>query len=244
MGKNAEKFSTILKDYVSERKKFNPTISESRIAHNLGISQPTFHRMLNYNTYPSVRNLLKLCKSIPRVKFLVSDDILTEAGEKQYEEKGLESLLFRRSFFITYTLALSAHGVTEAEILYCMGHKGKKALKTLLERGFVKKVEDKIYRATEQEKNINLSFSVLKRHIKILVGKLKPSDTANNYICYKTETLNKAGIQKLNEALKEAHAKIKNIMEKKEHKGDIPAFAALFSDILFLSDSNKKQIKE
>ena len=26
MGSNAEKFATILKDYVSERKKFNPTI--------------------------------------------------------------------------------------------------------------------------------------------------------------------------------------------------------------------------
>ena len=243
MGSNSEKFATILKDYVSERKKFNPTMSESRIAHNLGISQATFHRMLNYNTYPSVRNLLKLCKSIPKLKILVSDDMLTEVGGKQYIGKELESLLFRRSLFITYALALSAHGVTEAEILYCIGHKGKKALKTLLERDFVKKTEDEIYRATEQEKNIDLSFSVLKRHIKILVGKLKPSDTDNNYICYKTETLNKTGIQKLNEVLKEAHTKIKNIMEKKEHKGDIPVFAALFSDIFFLSDSTKKRME-
>ena len=107
----------------------------------------------------------------------------------------------------------------------------------------MKKTEDEIYRATEQEKNIDLSFSVLKRHLKILVGKLKQSDTDNNYICYKTETLNKTGIQKLNEALKEAHTKIKTIMENKKHKGGIPAFAALFSDIFFLSDSTKKQIK-
>ena len=173
MGSNSEKFATILKDYVSERKKFNPTISESRIAHNLGVSQATFHRMLNYNTYPSVRNLIKLCKSIPQLQILVSDDMLTEGGGRQYMEKELESLLFRRSLFITYALALSAHGVTEAEILYCIGHKGKKALKTLLGKGFVKKTEDEIYRATEQEKNIDLSFSVLKRHLKILVGKLK-----------------------------------------------------------------------
>ena len=243
MGSNSEKFATILKDYVSERKKFNPTISESRIAHNLGVSQATFHRMLNYNTYPSVRNLLKLCKSIPKLKILVSDDMLTEMRGKKYMGKELESLLFRRSLFITYALALSTHGVTEAEILYCIGYKGKKALKTLLEKGFVEKTEDEIYRATEQEKNIDLSFSVLKRHLKILVGKLKQSDTDNNYICYKTETLNKTGIQKLNEALKEAHIKIKTIMENKKHKGGIPAFAALFSDIFFLSDSTKKQVK-
>lgn len=244
MGKNAEKFAVILKDYVSERKKFNPTISESRIAHNLGISQATFHRMLNYNTYPSVRNLFKLFKSVPKLKILVLDDILTGTSEKQYKEQELESLLFRRSLFITYALALSAHGVTEAEILYCIGHKGKKALKTLLEKDFVKKTEDEIYRATEQKKDIDLSFPVLKRHIKILVGKLKPRNTTSNYICYKTETLNRIGIQNLNKALKEAHTTIKNIMEKKEHKGDIPSFAALFSDIFFLSDSTRKQIRE
>ena len=244
MRNNAENFATILKDYVSERKKLNPTISESRIAHNIGISQATFHRMLNYNTYPSVRNLFKLCKSIPKLKILVSDDMLTEARGKQYGEKELESLLLRRSLFITYALALSAHGVTEAEILYCIGHKGKKALNTLLERGFVKKTEDEIYRATEQKKDFDLSFPVLKRHIKILVGKLKPRNTTSNYIGYKTETLNKTGIQKLNGFLKEAHNKIKNIMEKKEHKGDIPAFAALFSDIFFLSDSSREQIQE
>ena len=156
MRNNAEKFATILKDYVSERKELNPTISESRIAHNIGISQATFHRMLNYNTYPSVKNLFKLCKSIPKLKILVSDDMLTEARGKQYGEKELESLLLRRSLFITYALALSAHGVTEAEILYCIGHKGKKALNTLLERGFVKKTEDEIYRATEQKKDIDL----------------------------------------------------------------------------------------
>ena len=244
MESNAEKFATILKDYVSERKELNPTISESRIAHNIGISQATFHRMLNYNTYPSVKNLLTLCKSIPKLKILVSDDMLTEASGKQYGEKELESLLLRRSLFITYALALSAHGVTEAEILYCIGHKGKKALNTLLERGFVKKTEDEIYRATEQKKDIDLSFPVFKRHIKILVGKLKPRNTTSNYIGYKTETLNKTGIQKLNGFLKEAHNKIKNIMEKKEHKGDIPAFAALFSDIFFLSDSSREQIQE
>ncbi len=58
-----EQFSNILKDYVLERKKVNPKISENQIAQGLGISQTTFYRMLNYNTYPSVRNLLKLCKS-------------------------------------------------------------------------------------------------------------------------------------------------------------------------------------
>ena len=87
-------------------KKFNPTISESRIAHNLGISQTTFHRMLNYNTYPSVRNLLKLCKSIPRLQVLVSDDMLTEIGDKQYMEKKAGKPSLPKKFFLSLRTGL------------------------------------------------------------------------------------------------------------------------------------------
>ena len=68
---NTEKISDILRDYVSERKKINPKISESQIAKNLGVSNSTFHRMLNYNAYPSTRNLLKLCKSVQNLNPLL-----------------------------------------------------------------------------------------------------------------------------------------------------------------------------
>ena len=54
-----EKISDILKDYVIERKKVNPKLSESQIAKHLGISITSFHRMLNYNAYPIPRPLLK-----------------------------------------------------------------------------------------------------------------------------------------------------------------------------------------
>ena len=39
---NTEKFSDILKDYVLERKKINPKISESQIARSLDVSVTTF----------------------------------------------------------------------------------------------------------------------------------------------------------------------------------------------------------
>ena len=83
MEKNTEKFSDILKDYVLERKKINPKLSENQIARNLGVSVTTFHRMLNYNAYPSVRNLLKLCKSVPKLKTLIKDQILEVTRESK-----------------------------------------------------------------------------------------------------------------------------------------------------------------
>ena len=240
---NTEKFSDILKDYVLERKKVNPKISESQIARNLGVSVTTFHRMLNYNAYPSVRNLLKLCKSVPKLKSLVTEEILEVTRESKTGEfigEELENLLSKKHLFITYALTLSAHGVTEEEILYCLGHEGSKALEILIKRNFVIKRDDNKYKATEMDKGIVLSFEVLKKHIKILAEEYKPDNIANNYIYYKMETLNKKGMKELYEIHKETHRKVQKLMEKEEYKGNIPIFSVGFFDMFFLKDSKTK----
>ena len=163
---NTAKFSDILKDYVSERKKINPSISESQIARNLGVSNTTFYRMLNYNTYPSVHNLLKLCKSVPKLKILVTEEMLEVTRKSRtgkYIGSELEDLLSKKHLFIAYALALSSHGVTGKEILYCLGHEGIKALEILIKRNFIIKTNDNKYKATETDKGIILSFEVLKK---------------------------------------------------------------------------------
>ena len=179
-----EKFSDILKDYVSERKKSNPNISESQIAKHLGVFQPTLFRMLNYNAYPSVRNLLKLCQSVPKLKSLVTEEILEVTRESKtgkYMGKELERLLSKKHLFIAYALALSSHGVTEEEIRNCLGYEGIIALEILVEKNFIIKKDNGRYKATEQDKGIVLSFEVLKKHIKILAEEYKPDNVANNY---------------------------------------------------------------
>ena len=97
---NAERFSSILKEYVSERRKANPRISECQIARHLGVSNTTFNRMLNYDTYPSVRNLLKLCKFIPKLKVLVAEEVFEVARKSKtgkYMGEELESLLSNKN---------------------------------------------------------------------------------------------------------------------------------------------------
>ena len=236
---NTAKFSDILKDYVSERKKINPSISESQIAHNLGVSNTTFYRMLNYNTYPSVRNLLKLCKSVPKLKSLVTAEMLEVTRKSRtgkYIGSELEDLLSKKHLFIAYALALSAHSVTDEEILYCLGHEGIKALKILVKRNFIIKATDNKYKATETDKGIILSFEVLKKHIKILAKEYKPDNIANNYLYYKMETLNKEGLKELYEIHKETHKKVQKLMEKEKYKGDIPIFSVGFFDMLFITE--------
>ncbi|MDE0119094.1 MAG: hypothetical protein OXM55_03700 [Bdellovibrionales bacterium] len=239
-----EKFSDILKDYVLERKKVNPKISESQIAKNLGVSITSFHRILNYNAFPSVPNLLKLCKSVPKLKSLVTEEMLEVTKESKtgkYMGKELENLISEKHLFIAYALALSSHGVTEEGILYCLGHEGIKALSILIEKGFVIKKDNNRYKAIETDKGIILSFKVLKKHIKILAEKYKPDNVANNYIYYKMETLNKEGMRELYKIHKETHRKVQRLMEKEEYKGDTPAFSVGFFDMLFLEASNNKR---
>ena len=224
--------------FLSERK-INPKISESQIARNLEVSNTTFYRMLNYHTYPSVKNLLKLCKFIPKLKTLVTEEILEvirESKNGQYMGIELENLLCRKSLFITYALALSAHGVTKEEVIFCIGYEGKHALNILMGKGFITKTEDDIYKAIKTDKGIILPFEILKKHLKILLSNYKPDNVANNYIFYKMESLNKRSLKKLYEIYRETHRKIQELMKQKEYKGDMQIFSAGFFDMFFTKE--------
>ena len=236
------KFSDILREYIAEKQKINPTLSESQIAHKIGIPSSTFNRMMNCQTYPNIKNLGKLCESIPKMRHFVKNnvaDINSESKTSEYVGDELENLLADEHIFITYALAISFRGVTENEIIYCIGHHGQKALQTLINKGFVKKTNDGRYRAIDTKKGIVLSFEVLKKHISILAEKCKPDNFGNNYVYYKTETLNKAGFKELQKIYKEAHRKVQRLMEKEEYQGDIPTFAVGFCDMFFIEQQNK-----
>ena len=91
------------------------------------------------------------------------------------------------------------------------------------------------------DKEIILSFEVLRKHIKILAEEYKPDNVANNYICYKMETLNDEDRTELYKICKETHRKVQRIMEDEKYKGDTPTFFAEFADILFLEEPKNKR---
>ena len=236
------KFSDILREYVAEKQKINPILSEAQIAHKIGIHPSTFNRMMNRYIPPSLKNIATLCEFIPKMRKFVKNnvaDVNSESETSEYVGDELEDLLADEHLFITYALAISFRGVTENEILYCIGHAGQKALQTLVDKGFVKKAEDNRYRATNVNKGIVLSFEVLKKHILVLAEKYKPDNCGNNYMYYKTETLNKAGFKELQKIYKEAHRKVQRLMEKEEYQGNIPTFAVGFCDMFFTEQQNK-----
>lgn len=239
-------FSEILKEYVTEKQKVNPTLSESQIAHKMGIHPSTLNRMMNYRVHPSFKSISTLCEFIPKMRKFIKNtvaDVNSESETSEYVGDELENLLENEHLFITYALAISCRGVTEDEIIYCIGHTGQKALLTLVNKGFVKKAEDNRYRATNVNKGIVLSFEILKKHVLVLAEKYKPNNFGNNYVYYKTETLNKAGFKELQKIYKEAHRKVQRLMEKEEYQGNIPTFAVGFCDMFFTEKQNKSNGK-
>ncbi|MDE0151975.1 MAG: hypothetical protein OXK80_05730 [Bdellovibrionales bacterium] len=241
MAIDVNQFSEILRNYISEKQKINPTLSENQIANKIGISASTFHRMINCKAYPHFKTIIKLCETIPELKTFITyniTEVSDESKTSEYIGEELEDLMEDQNLFITYALAISHHGITEDEITYCIGYNGQKALRVLLDKGFVKKEGDR-YRATNQKKGIVLSFKVLKKHIVTLAERYKPDCKGNNYIFYKTESLNKAGIKELKKINKETHRKVQRLMEKEEYKGDTPMFSVGFCDMFCIKKLNK-----
>ena len=85
-----------------------------------------------------------------------------------------------------------------------------------------------------------MPFSVLKKHLKILLANYNPENSANNHIYYKMESLNKRGLEKLYEIHKETKIKIQNLMEQEKYKGSMPFFSAGFFDMFFLREPANK----
>lgn len=199
MEENAEKISNILRDYISQRRKANPKLSESQIAKSIGVSAATVYRILNYNSYPNTNNLLKLCKAIPKIQGLITEEMLEVTRESKtgkYIGQKLEKLLFQKSLFITYALALSARGVTDEELLHLLGQESGEAIRILTAEGYIKKTKGGQYKATQTDKGIIVSFPLLKKHLKILAASYNPNNVENNYIYYKTESINRKSLKR------------------------------------------------
>ena len=86
-----------------------------------------------------------------------------KARLEKYMGKELEKLLSQKNLFITYALALSSHGVTDEEIIHCIGLEGKQALKVLINKGFILKGKDSRYRTIKADGGIIRSFELLKK---------------------------------------------------------------------------------
>ena len=237
MNINSQKLSDLIQGYVKKQTEKNQSLSENRISEHLGISAPTFNRILNGRSQPSLTTLMKLSKFIPEIKKFIPEDLFEVVFEKTKSEllgDKLEALLDDPDTFLIYALAFSDFGITEDYIIKNLGSHKIKKLKNLEKEGYIKREGNGIgvYKAIEN-KQITMSFKLIQKHIETLNKFYKPHKSENNYAFYGIDRLNKKGVLELMRANKEFHEKTTDIMNKKENKGDISVFSTGISDIFF-----------
>ena len=234
---NTQKLSNLLQNYISKQTDENSLLSDSQISQKLNIPTPTFHRILNGRSKPSLETLIKLSKFIPEIKEFLPKELFEVILEKTKGEilgKRLEVLLLDADMFLIYVLAFSDKGITEDYIVKNFGSKKIEKLKTLEKEGFIKREGNglSIYRVT-RDRQMTQSFELIKKHIKILNRFYKTQQPESNYAFYGIDRLNKKGVKELMKANKSYHKKVVDIMSDKENKGDISVFATGVSDLLF-----------
>ena len=238
MNIDIKEFSEMLREYVSDRQKNRPHLTETDIASRIGVARTTFNRIINQQSQPSLKTLVHLYNTVPQVKSFVKKTVTSVNTESKHDpiESDLEELLEDENLFIAYILAFSEHGVTSKELIVSMGKNGQKALQTLINKKLVRKENDNRYRAVDKKKGLVLSFPLIKKHITALMKHYKPDNIGSNYVHYHIESLNKTGLRKIREVQQELHKKVQKIMSKKEHLGDIPIFSIGVCDVIDTQD--------
>ena len=237
MTKNNQNLSDLIQKYIKTQTVKNKKLSETQISEQIGIRSSTFNRIVNGRSQPSLQTLLKLSKIIPEIKSFLPEEMFEVVLKKTNVEllgDKLEALLSDPDIFLIYALAFSENGITEEFIIKNFGSQKIEKLKTLENENFIKREGNGIgvYKVTEN-KEITMSFDLIKKHIRIINQFYRPDKPERNYAFYSIDTLNRKGALELMQTTKEFHEKMVEIMDKKENKGDIPVFSTGISDIFF-----------
>ena len=232
-----EKVAEILRDYLLQERKKNPSTNGTTVSKKMDIPPTTFNRLLNGHSKPSVNTLSKLLQYIPELKKSLPKEIshilkvTLERESREYIEEAFETILSDKYTFFCWILAFSIKGVTEREIRDNFGQQGLTALETLVEKNILSKEENNIYKVTEKDKDTILSFRLIKIHLMFLTELYKPNKLSNNYIHYLVEFVNSKGYKKLMEAHQEFQRIVRRIIDDKDNQGDLPAFSVACSDL-------------
>ncbi len=230
-----ENFQEILRNYVSDRKKKNPSTSENSLSREFGVSSTTFNRLLNGYSEPSLETILKISRFVPEVeKFIPRDlrpmQVATQRRNFNPLEESVETLLYDKYSYLCWVLSFSEKGITEKEVQTHFGELALDGLKSLEENKIIKKNEKGYYKVIDRSKDTILSFKLIKNHLMFLVEQYKPSDSNKNYVHCWTEFLNEKGMKKVMYLHQEMHRKIQEVLDDDECKGDIPVFSIGCSD--------------
>ena len=233
--------SDILREYLQEERKRNPSLNETSLSKRMNIPPTTLNRLLNGYSKPNIVTMLKLVQFIPELMKSVPSEVgkLLEVTREREKGRGyvgaeVEELLYDKNNFMCWILASLDKGVTKKEMKDVLGLDGEKTLNFLEKRKVISKGSDNRYRVIEKGKKVVLSFDLIKRHLQLLTEQynLHSVGKRRNYIHYLVGNLNGEGVKQVMKVHQEAHRKVQEIMSTEECKGNISVFSTSCSDAL------------
>jgi transcriptional regulator with XRE-family HTH domain len=233
----------------------NSNLSLVNVEEKTSVPHSTLRRYMNGSGNPSAEAAIKIFRSLGYDNELVSymkdyhPEIATIMAMKSSHNQEFtfiseteRDFFVNEDYFTITTLAYTTNGTTEQEIAEEFGRSGLVRLNELLDKGIVKKVNNRYVGNIERYK---LSFSDTKRRIELAMRhyKLSEAGNINNWMSLQTESINEAGLKALKSLHQENYNKIKElIFNNPMYSGNVKVYSATVSStILSYKDPGELQ---
>jgi len=239
--------SQLARKCVRELKTKHPNFSSSQIAAMIGMSQPTFSRLENGQSNPSLNTISTLLSGLGKSHYIsqaieIANPSLASMIKENLSHNAETPVLGGE--FVRYfrqvehrnimLLAMTRSGTTRAEIQGEYGNSGLRKLEELLKdnilkesRGIIKADDEKV--TFDQEALKSAVLSSIEQHYDS-----EKYGTGENWLSFQTESVNKEKALKLIRAkLQKVYKEIKEeILYSPEYFGNDKVFIAMVADSL------------
>ena len=220
----------------------NSSLTLVNVEERTSVPHSTLRRIVNGSGNPSAEAVIKIFRSLGYDDELLSymkdfhPEIATIMAAKSSHNQEFTFINDKdREFFISedyfsiVTIAYTRNGISAEEVQDEFGKVGLVRLQELLEKGIVKKVDNRYIGTIE---NYKLSFADTKRRVELALRHYNVSEggNINNWLSFQTDSINEAGLR----ALKSLHQN--QYIERKEqifnnpmYNGDLKVYSASVS---------------
>lgn len=160
--------------------------------------------------------------------------IFDEHSSQHTLNSDLNAIFQDKTSYLIYKLAANQCGTTMDEIKNVFGLLGLQKLSELIEKNWIVADEECNELLHAREKNFSVDLGLAHQLTHSLVDFYKPRDVEAGFNLFYSlsEGMNEEGIKKIKEIEKDAVKKIYDLMNNKNHQGDIAYFAVVLSDVL------------
>lgn len=249
----------LARDCVRELKAMYPNFSSAQIAQKIGMSQPTFSRIENGQTNPSLNSISKLLSALGK-SHKITDAIeianpslastLKENLSHNIETPVMGGDLARYFSNSEYRnillLALTKSGTTRDEVKEEYGNAGIKKLDELISLTVLKEVRGII---TADEEKVSFDQEILRDTlVSCIAEKYNPElfGQGVNWLSLQTESVNKAkAMPVIRSIIQEAYTKIKEtVLYSPDYYGNDKVFIGMVADSLLKELGNSKEVRQ